>query len=128
MEQLKQAMILMIEDDPGDCQMAKQILAEPQHPVEFTIDTASTLAEGLECLKKGGLDLVLLDLELKDSSGLDTFDKAYKASPHTPIVVLTELSGEEAGIESIKRGASNYLVKNRYLEMLKRLNRLELIF
>jgi len=113
--------ILMVDDDPGAYRLVKLILAESHQPVEFTVESAGTLAEGLDALAGHSFDLVLLDLALPDSSGLQTVDKVYQACPHIPIVVLTGLADEEAGVQAIKKGASDYLVKGRFFrDMLVR--------
>ncbi|MGD2095117.1 MAG: response regulator [Phycisphaerales bacterium] len=106
--------ILMVEDDPGAYRLVKIILAESPQPVEFVIEPAGTLTEGLKLLAEQNFDLVLLDLVLPDSEGLETIDSIHKDSPHIPIVVLTGLSDEEVGVEAIKRGASDYLVKGKF--------------
>ncbi len=59
--------ILVIDDDPGDCRLVKLVLKEPPHATEFAVETAESLAEGLNCLKRRSFDLVLLDLGLPDS-------------------------------------------------------------
>ncbi|GAG39553.1 unnamed protein product, partial [marine sediment metagenome] len=96
-------------------------LTESSQPVEFVVKSAGTLAEGLDTLAGHSFDLVLLDLGLPDSEGLHTVDRAYKACPHIPIVVLTGLADEETGVQAIKKGASDYLVKGRFFrDMLVR--------
>jgi PAS domain S-box-containing protein len=97
------------------------ILAESPKPVEFVVETAETLADGLDVLAGRSFDLVMLDLGLPDSDGLETVDKVYQAYPHIPIVVLTGLADEETGIQAIKKGASDYLVKGKFFrDMLVR--------
>jgi PAS domain S-box-containing protein len=106
--------ILMVDDDPGAYRLVKLILDESPKPVEFAVETAGTLAEGLDVLAGQSFDLVMLDLGLPDSDGLETVEKVYKAYPHIPIVVLTGLADEETGIQAIKKGASDYLVKGKF--------------
>ena len=103
--------ILLVEDDPGDCRLVRLSLAKPRQPVEFAVETAGSLAECLECLRNNSFDLVLLDMGLPDSNGLVTVDRVCEVCPHIPVVVLTGLADEEIGVEAIKRGASDYLVK-----------------
>ena len=106
--------ILVIDDDPGDCRLVKLVLKEPPQATEFTVETAESLAEGLNCLKRRSFDLVLLDLGLPDSRGLETVDKFCRACPHIAVVVLTDLEDEAVSLEAIKKGASDYLVKGRF--------------
>ena len=106
--------ILVIDDDPGDCRLVKLVLKEPPHAMEFAVETAKSLAEGLNCLKSRSFDLVLLDLGLPDSRGLETVNKFCRACPHIAVVVLTGLEDEAVGLEAIKKGASDYLAKGRF--------------
>jgi PAS domain S-box-containing protein len=113
--------ILMVDDDPGAYRLLKLILKESPKPVEFVVESAGTLADGLNSLAERNFDLVMLDLGLPDSNGVETVDKVCQAYPHIPVVVLTGLDDEEAGIQAIKKGASDYLVKGKYFrDMLVR--------
>jgi PAS domain S-box-containing protein len=105
--------ILLVEDDPCDQQLAKWILAKPLQTVEFTIETAGSAKIGLERLRFRSFDLVLLDLALPDSDGLETVETFHNANSKIPVVVLTGLDSEETGLEAIKKGAADYLVKGR---------------
>jgi PAS domain S-box-containing protein len=105
--------VLLIDDNPADCRLTKLTLAKSSLAIEFNLETAGNLAEGLELLGNKIFDLVLLDLGLPDSHGLETVDKVYESCSDIPIVVLTGLSDEEIGVRAIKRGASDYLVKSK---------------
>ena len=108
---IKRIRLLLIEDDMGDRRLLQVFLRQLCETLEFTVFTAETLAEGLDALKRESLDLVLLDLNLPDSHGLGTVDTICAAHAHLPVVVLTGLADEQVGIEAIKRGASDYVVK-----------------
>ena len=110
--------ILLVEDDPGDCRLVKLTLAKVKQPVEFAVQTAGSLAECLERLKNNSFDLVLLDLGLPDSQGLATVDRVCEVCPDISVVVLTCLADEEMGVEALKRGAGDYLVKNKVFKDL----------
>jgi len=114
--------ILLVEDDSVYCKLVKASLNTSTCPASFIVETSGNLTEALEYLKSRSFDLVLLDLELPDSSGLETFDKIYKLHPGTPIVMLTGLEDEQASIEAIKKGASDYLFKgaNTFRDILVR--------
>ena len=113
--------ILMVDDDPRAYRLVKLILTESPQPMEFALESAGTLAEGLDALAGHSFDLVLLDLALPDSDGIQTVDKVYQACPHIPIVVLTGLADEETGVQAIKKGASDYLIKGKFFrDMLVR--------
>src|SRR6476646_7888364 len=84
---------------------------EPQSP--FALHTADRLANGLEQLSAGETVLVLLDLSLPDSFGLETFAKVYAHSPTVPIIVLTGNDDQTVALSAVKGGAQDYLVKGR---------------
>jgi len=110
--------ILLVEDDLSDCRLVRLALAKSRQPVEFAVETVESLAECIERLRDSSFDLVLLDLGLPDSQGLATVDKVCEICPDIPVVVLTGLADEEVGVEAIKRGASDYLVKSKFFRNL----------
>src|SRR5438874_5862600 len=87
------------------------IAEDPRAP--FTIHYADRLAKGLEHLSAGETVLVILDLSLPDSHGLDTFAKVYAHSPAVPIIVLTGHDDDALALSAVKGGAQDYLVKSR---------------
>ena len=104
--------VLLIEDNPGDARLIREMIDEdPDAP--FSLSCADRLARGLEQLSAGDTELVLLDLSLPDSSGLDTFAKVYAHSPTVPIIVLTGNSDQTVALSAVKSGAQDYLVKGR---------------
>jgi diguanylate cyclase (GGDEF)-like protein len=104
--------VLLIEDNPGDARLIVEMIAEdPGAP--FTLHTADRLSLGLEHLSAGGTGLVLLDLSLPDSFGLETFAKVYAHSPTVPIIVLTGNDDRMLALSAVKGGAQDYLVKSR---------------
>src|SRR4051812_41568076 len=84
---------------------------EPEAP--FALHCAERLAHGLEQLSAGETVLVLLDLSLPDSFGLETFAKVYAHSPAVPIIVLTGNDDQTVALSAVKGGAQDYLVKGR---------------
>ena len=101
--------ILLVEDNPGDARLVQEMLAEMEG--SFTLEWVPRLADGLERLSKGEIDLVLLDLGLPDSKGIDTFFRAYAHAPETPFVLLTGLDDETLAVTAVRRGAQDYLLK-----------------
>jgi two-component system, cell cycle sensor histidine kinase and response regulator CckA len=73
----------------------------------------STLSEGLAFLASEPVDAVLLDLNLPDSQGLDTFEKINSAVNQVPIIILTGFSDDTLGLEAVRRGAQDYLTKGK---------------
>src|SRR3989339_1749947 len=101
--------ILLIEDNPGDVRLIKEILSPAKGGFEIT--AAEKLGDGLKLLSEKSFDLLLLDLGLPDSQGLETLDKARAHAPEIPIVVFTGLADEAVGFNAIHRGAQDYLFK-----------------
>ncbi len=104
--------ILFIEDNPGDVRLIKEMLLREQ-PAKYIITSANSLDQGLKRLKDQDIDLVLLDLGLPDSQGLDTLRAAIDAETNLPVVVLTGLEGKSVGAKAIQIGAQDYLVKGK---------------
>lgn len=108
--------VLQVDDDEIDVRLAKRVLAKCTGPAKFTVDAVSSLSEAINRLNTNQYDVVLLDLGLPDSSGIETVQSVCKVIPNTPIVVLTGLENEQTGLEAIKSGASDYLVKGPAME------------
>jgi len=102
--------ILVIEDNPGDARLINIYLKE-FYDDKFIFSLADSLSKGKEFLSKEIFDIIILDLTLPDSSGLDTFKKIHEYSPKIPIIVLTGLQDESIGINALKLGAQDFLVK-----------------
>ncbi len=106
--------LLVVDDDPGDVRLLRLTLGRMAGRQEHHLAVAENLADALEHLLTNEVDLVLLDLGLPDSQGIGTVDKVSQEFGAVPIVVLTGLASEEAGLEALRRGASDYLVKGKY--------------
>ena len=109
----KDIRILLIDDDKSYCMLVNRALINPDHSAGFAVQTAHSLAQGIKLLNTRTFDLVLLDLGLPDSFGLDTFDSIRNAAPDVSVVMLTGLEDEQISLEAIKRGASDYLIKGK---------------
>lgn len=107
-----QSKVLLIEDNPGDVRLIQEMLGEVKDGT-FEIECIDRLDLGVERLAEGGIDLLLLDLGLPDSQGLDTFIKVHTQATEVPIVVLTGLDDEKLGLNAVKKGAQDYLVKGK---------------
>jgi len=103
--------VLLIEDNPGDIRLIREMLSE-ERDIVFNVESADCLSTGLARLAAGGIDIVMLDLGLPDSSGLNTFNRVYAQTPETPIVVLTGLGDADVAIRAVQAGAQDYLMKN----------------
>jgi len=108
--------ILLVDDDPLDRRLVEVTLARSNTSVQYNVETAGTLSETTKRLSNGNYDVLLLDLNLPDSSGIDTVQKAQDTNSDASIIVLTGLDDEEMGLEAIRRGAEDYLIKGKSLE------------
>jgi two-component system, cell cycle sensor histidine kinase and response regulator CckA len=104
--------ILLVEDNPGDVLLLQETLSEITL-VTFAVVNVERLSEALKQLQIEVFDVILLDLVLPDSQGLESFAKIYQQVPLTPIVVLTGMSDETTAIKAMQAGAQDYLVKGR---------------
>ncbi len=102
--------ILLIEDNPGDSRLIKEELSEVMDFL-FDLTIAESLSRGLESAKSNATDVVLLDLSLPDSSGIDTFKTFHKNAEHIPIIILSGLKDETLASYAVTNGAYDYLVK-----------------
>ncbi|MDI6726871.1 MAG: response regulator [Smithellaceae bacterium] len=103
--------ILLIEDNPADARLIKEILKDAAQDM-FKLEHFDRLSEGLKRLSEGGISVLLTDIGLPDSQGLETFRAAYAHAPEVPIVVLTGEKDETIGIRALQEGAQDYLMKN----------------
>ncbi|MDA1049199.1 MAG: response regulator [Planctomycetota bacterium] len=104
--------ILAIEDSVADAHLLRSILNGVAR-FDFDLRHESQLADGLSVLSGEDCDVVLLDLMLPDSMGLETVDRVHLAAPYTPIIVLTNVDDEVNAFEAVRRGAQDYLFKSR---------------
>jgi C4-dicarboxylate-specific signal transduction histidine kinase len=105
--------VLLIEDDPEDVILVEQSLGkpvEPSHP--FTLEHTAALQEGLDRLGKGDTDVLLLDLDLPDSQGVNTVVRVRERDSEVPIVVFTMCGDDDTALRALKAGAQDYLVKS----------------
>ena len=107
--------VLLVEDDAIDRRLTERILAECSWPIEFVIDPVMCLSEAIEHLKSEKHDVMLLDLMLPDSRGIETVRRVCEVNPHMPVVVLTGVDDEQAGLSALGSGATDYLIKNQPL-------------
>ncbi len=103
--------VLLIEDHPGDARLIQEMLQEAGDEL-FEITVVDRLSLGMACLAENRFDLVLLDLSLPDSQGLDTFIQAHTHAPNIPVVVLTGAHGKISAIQIMRAGAQDYLEKD----------------
>ncbi len=103
--------ILLIQDDPDSAKNICGTLSTASGG-SFEVEWVRNLSEGLERLSKNGIDAVLLELALPDSSGLETFDKLLAEAADVPILILGGNDNEAEAKEAVARGAQDYLLPN----------------
>ncbi len=101
--------VLMVEDNPGDARLIKEMLDEADN--QFEVFHTTRLDEGLKYLVMKSFDVILLDLCLPDSKGIDTFNIMNYNATDLPIIVLTGLKDDIFAVSAVGRGAQDYLVK-----------------
>ncbi len=104
--------VLLVEDDPDQAQLVQAILAK-LGGASYDLVCADRFSAACEHLDKGGFDVILLDLTLPDTQGLDTFLQVQARAEGVPIVVLSAIDDEALAIRSVREGAQDYLVKGR---------------
>jgi two-component system sensor histidine kinase/response regulator len=104
--------VLLIEDSPDDALLIREFLADARQAV-FEVEHFDWLSAALARLAQGGIDVVLLDLQLPDSRGLDTFRAVQNSSPAVPVVVLSGFEDETTALTAVQEGAQDYLVKGQ---------------
>jgi len=104
--------VLLVEDNNGDARLVQDALTESVR-VRFRVERADKLNAAVGRLAKETYDVILLDLTLPDSWGLETFQKIHEVAPQTPVMVLTGLDDETLGIMAVQQGAQEYLVKGQ---------------
>jgi DNA-binding NarL/FixJ family response regulator len=104
---------LLIEDDPDDAVLIQRYLTNSPR-VTYNVTHVDRLADGLKILNCFRFDIILLDLGLPDGPmGIKTFEKTYAEASSIPIIVLTGHDDDQIAIESVQKGAQDYIVKGQ---------------
>lgn len=106
--------LLVVDDEPIICHSFRRVFATP----EVEVLTAGTVAEGRRRVEQDRPDVIVLDLQLPDGTGLELFESVRAADPRRPVVFLTAHGTTETTIEAMKRGAFDYLLKPLDLEQM----------
>ncbi|HET6227646.1 MAG TPA: response regulator [Bacteroidia bacterium] len=104
--------ILLVEDNPGDARLI-DIFMKEAFDGGYVLSVSEDLASGLSQIKKHNFDIIIADLSLPDSDGLDTFKTIHENAPDIPTIVLTGLEDESVGINAMKFGAQDFLIKGK---------------
>jgi signal transduction histidine kinase len=113
--------ILHLEDDPVDAELLKSILAD--EGLDCDICWVRTQAEFSSAIQKGGRDIIVSDYSLPGFDGLSALAIAREKSPDLPFIFLSGKMGEELAIDTLKCGATDYVLKNRMSRLVPSLHR-----
>jgi len=100
--------VLLIEDNPGDADLVRLRLVEGKSDVH--VNWVVRLDDALACLDAETPSLVLLDLNLPDSHGAETFRKIMQKAPNVPVVILSGQDDEALAVKAVNQGVQDYLV------------------
>src|SRR5277367_6056114 len=104
--------VLLVEDNPDYAGLVQEWLTAAGDQVSFLLNWTDSLSAGLSRLSRGGVDVILLDLGLPDSDGVDTYIATRGNAPGIPIIVLSAGDSESLALRMIQEGAEDYLVKS----------------
>jgi two-component system cell cycle response regulator len=111
---MQQTRVLLVEDNPGDARLVREALNDGA-PDQFTVQVADSLQRALASLGPGveAVDVVLLDLSLPDSQGLETYRAIHARDPEVPVLVLSGLNDESVALKAVNEGAQDFLRKSK---------------
>jgi DNA-binding response OmpR family regulator len=105
--------VLLLEDNPGDAFLIKFYLSESSSPL-FNVMHAETVKGALDLLAENKFDIIVSDMNLPDSFGVETIKTILSKYPGNMLIVLTGLTDEEVGLETVRFGAQDFLVKGKF--------------
>ena len=111
------AHVLLIDDDPA---LIPEQVRQAFPPPRYRVEVAGTGAEGLERVRAGPPDVILLDLRLPDQSGLEVYQQIRQIDARIPVIFVTMAKAADAAIEAMKQGAYDYLCKPLDPKQLRR--------
>lgn len=109
-ERIRKVKVLLLEDNPGDAELLRDMLEE-ELECSARIQWYTLLSEGKKAIGKEAFDIILMDLGLPDSEGLDTLKVFLSAHRDTAVIVITGLDDGETGRRAVALGAQDYLIK-----------------
>jgi PAS domain S-box-containing protein len=105
--------VLIVEDDAGDAELAMSVLARAGYPLPFTFKVIDSATDFEERLAHSDYDAILCDHNLQTWTGMEALEILKKSGRDIPFLLLTAALGDEATVEYVKRGATDYLLKDR---------------
>ncbi|MBX5496363.1 MAG: response regulator, partial [Bryobacteraceae bacterium] len=113
--------ILLLEDNPLDVDLVLKHLQEWEMP--FTAERVGTRDAFQEALTSRHYDVILSDFALPDFDGTDALEMARRLCPYTPFIFVSGMLGEEIAVESLKKGATDYVLKQRLHRLIPAIER-----
>ncbi len=107
----KRVRILILEDSDLDAALVERELARSELDIDY--QRVSARAPYAQALEEGGFDLILSDFSLPDFNGVEALELARRLAPEAPFIFVSGVVGEEFAIESLKEGATDYVLKQR---------------
>jgi len=115
----KRIRVLLVEDNPGDARLIKEMLASPAYyGVTYQLSQVENLSVAVQVCSINPIEVILLDLNLPDSTGMETLESLNGLFPQIPIVVLTGLNDSELTMQSVQHGAQDYITKEECTSQL----------
>lgn len=109
--------VLIVTGDTEDAKILEATLVTARDG-PFITESVHQLSEAITRLKKAGIEIILVDLFLHDSTGIDTFDVLFKLVPHIPIMTICDEAHEALAVEAVQRGAQGFLSKGYFQNSL----------
>jgi len=104
--------LLLVEDNPADVRLLREMFKEQSsHHTELT--QVESMGQAEKHLAEGPVDIILLDLGLPDTQGIESIRRARAVAPHVPLVVLTALDDESMAARALQEGVQDYLIKGQ---------------
>src|SRR5437764_161046 len=107
--------LLVIDDEPSVCYSFRKVFSDD----DISVTTAESITEGLRIYEELRPDVVVLDLQLPDGSGLDAFHSILQIDAKRPVIFITAHGTTDTAIEAMKHGAFDYLIKPVDLERMR---------
>jgi DNA-binding NtrC family response regulator len=104
--------VLILGSDTAHIEYLSQTLKEAKEG-KFSVESYASIPKGLERLKEGQIDLILLDMDINRKDALSDFADVASSAPKIPIVVVAKADDEKLAATAIRRGAADYLIKGR---------------
>ncbi len=111
--------VLVVEDNPADVRLLQVALSTDTRS-RYDVDAVGSLREALRLVDAYDYHVLLVDLTLPDSTGLESFQRLHDFAPDVPAVILTQTEDDELALAAVARGAQDYLVKGQEASLLIR--------